>query len=128
MLARILCIFGALSHFGSLMGTLISLLVSGPAVVFAYRVPMTVAGMLRDVTAIVVAYLSFASVRRAVFLLPVHIFLCVLFAGFWIANRSDYPDIPAWSGVALLVFGLIIYVPAYFLLQNRNQTGKDLGA
>ena len=114
VLGRVLLVFGAVSHLGSLLGLLVPLIFAGPSIVFAEQIPMTLNGLLRDLMAIGVAVLSFVTVEAAIKLIPVLIILAVVYALLWINYVS------VGSGVAVLIFGLAIYIPALLLLRKDH--------
>lgn len=107
-----LCVFGGLSHAGSLMGLLVPLVVSGPALVFSEHVGFTELGLVRDLLAISLAMAAFLNLSVARVLVMVLIPVSVLF-GLYLANIIS----PIMAAITL-AFSLVLYVPTYILIQR----------
>ena len=111
-----LCVFGGLSHAGSLLGFLGPLVISGPLIVFSEHAGFTMLGLVRDLLAISLAVTVFLNLSAARVLVMVLIPVSVLY-GLYLANIIS----PFMAGLAL-GFSLVLYVPAYFLIQRSLRT------
>ncbi len=115
IVARIICVFAGVCHFGSLLGFLIPLILQSSTGSSSVNYSFEFLATIRDLLGIFTAVIVFFSSRYAISGLIILIILNSIYSVFWMNLIS------VSQGIMILGFGFFLYLSALVLLHLENK-------